>query len=223
MITKTHWMVLGLVPILALSCPVTWCKAPRAPWGGSQLTISVYNQAGVPEEVLLQGEDEAGQVLRQAGIQVNWLNCRVPAATEEESTACREAVYPQHLHLRIVPKALSLKGEAMGISFQDADGRGCYADLFYEPMQELHKSSGIHLASLLGRVAAHEIGHLLLGTNSHAVAGIMRANWTAAKLGRAGDKMVFLDQESRRMRERLSTPLTFARTIPSAGAARTGD
>jgi len=33
------------------------------------------------------------------------------------------------------------------------------------------------MATLLGRVTAHEIGHLLLGTNSHTLAGIMRAKW----------------------------------------------
>ena len=51
---------------------------------------------------------------------------------------------------------------------------------------------------------AHELGHLLLGTNSHAVAGIMRARWTADELTSAkAARMVFLDQESQKMKERL--------------------
>ena len=33
------------------------------------------------------------------------------------------------------------------------------------------------MAVILGRVTAHEIGHLLLGTNGHAPAGLMRATW----------------------------------------------
>ena len=32
-------------------------------------------------------------------------------------------------------------------------------------------------AIILGRVTAHEIGHLLLGTNSHTVHGLMQAKW----------------------------------------------
>src|SRR2546430_13266915 len=47
------------------------------------------------------------------------LNCKVPAPTEEISRRCREVVFPEHLHLRIVRKSVGLKGEAMGISFQD--------------------------------------------------------------------------------------------------------
>ena|SRR5256714_1243370 len=69
----------------------------------------------------------------------------------------------------------------MGIS----DGKGCYADLFYEPMEELHETSKVSLASRLGQVAAHETVHLLLGTNSHAAGGIMRAVWESGQLARA--------------------------------------
>jgi hypothetical protein len=37
---------------------------------------------------------------------------------------------------------------------------------------------------LLGRAIAHEIGHLLLGTASHACAGLMRARWLTGELQR---------------------------------------
>ena len=33
------------------------------------------------------------------------------------------------------------------------------------------------MVTILGRVTAHEIGHLLIGTNSHAPSGLMRASW----------------------------------------------
>jgi hypothetical protein len=36
--------------------------------------------------------------------------------------------------------------------------------------------------TLLGRVIAHEIGHLLLGTASHSRSGLMRARWTDDEL-----------------------------------------
>jgi hypothetical protein len=140
---------------------------------------------------------------------VNWLNCQVPAASEEASITCREVAFPKHLHLRIVRKSAGLNGEAMGVSFQGEDGIGCFADLFYEPMEKLQESDGTNVATLLGQVAAHEIGHLLLGTNSHATAGIMQARWTADRLtGPALARMVFLDRESQKMKERLLGPAT---------------
>ena len=187
-------------------------KAPARALAGARLTISVYNDAEVPADVLKPAENEASQVFRHAGIEVTWLNCRVPAESEEESQVCREAVFPEHLHLQIVRRSLGLKGETMGISFQADDGSGCYADLFYEPMQQLHQSDGADIASLLGHVAAHEIGHLLLGTNSHSAEGIMHAHWTAQELANskvAG--LVFLEKEARRMRAKLTASLLASR------------
>lgn len=209
-LVKTFGKGLGFVLIFAL-LPTTstnlWGKAPvtgEFP-EPARVTISVYNEAEVPADVLEQAENEALHVFRQAGIEVNWLNCRFPAVSEEASRACREAVFPEHLHLRIVRKSLGLKGETMGISFQADDGSGCYADLFYEPMEQLHLSGGTDIASLLAHVAAHEIGHLLLGRNSHSSAGIMHAHWTAEELENAKiGGLVFQEKESRRMRAGLA-------------------
>ena len=200
--------------LLFLLLPTTssnlWAKSPVR--GESPLSalvaISVYNDAEVPANVLARAENEASQVFRQAGIKVHWLNCRIPAASEEASRACREAIFPEHLHLRIVRKSAGLKGETMGISFQSNDGRGCYADLFYDPMEQLHKSDGTDMATLLGHVAAHEIGHLLLGTNSHSPAGIMHARWTAEEVASAkAGSLVFSEKESLRMKAKLATAM----------------
>jgi len=180
-----------------------WGKVPLE---RAQVTISVYNEAGVPGDVLTQGENEASRVFWKAGIEVKWLNCNVPAANEEESRMCREAVSLGHFHFRIVRESPGLKTETMGIAFVAEDGSGAYAGLFYEPMKELHNSDGTNLASLLGHVAAHEVGHLLLGANSHGVAGIMHARWTSEELEntRRG-RLVFADKESRKMKESLLT------------------
>jgi hypothetical protein len=192
------------------------------------VTISVYNDAEVPVDVVGRAEGKAGQVFRRAGIAVTWLNCRVPAVSEEASRACREAVFPEHLHLRIVRKSFGLNAEAMGISFQAEDGSGCYADVFYEPMKQLRKSDGTDIASLLGHVAAHEIGHLLLGMNSHSAAGIMHAHWTSEELASVKiGGLVFSEQETLRMKAKLSTKLQASegRRLPAAEAApaRAGD
>lgn len=194
-----------------------WSK-PRArgeALESARVTISAYNEAEVPLDVLVRAENEASRVFRQAGIDVNWLNCRIPAVSEEASQACREAMFPEHLHLRIVRKSLGLKGETMGISFQSDDGNGCYADVFYEPMEQLHRSDGTNIASLLGLVAAHEIGHLLLGKTSHSATGIMRAHWTAEELANAKvGGLVFLEKESRRMKARVTTALQVSKQGP---------
>ena len=40
------------------------------------------------------------------------------------------------------------------------------------------RAARIDVAVLLGRVAAHELGHLMMRTSAHARRGLMRPNWT---------------------------------------------
>jgi hypothetical protein len=55
-------------------------------------------------------------------------------------------------------------------------------------------------------VMAHEIAHLLLGTNSHAAEGIMRAQWQREELLSASKgELLFTPGQSRVMRQRLSS------------------
>ena len=226
MLVKTFGKAVRFVFVLAtfgLAAMNLWCNGPGG--GGMdarerpRVTVSVYNDAEVPVDVLGRAEVQAGQVFRHAGIEVAWLNCKIPAASEEASQACREAVFPEHLHLRIVQQSLGLNQETMGISFQAGDGSGCYADLFYQPMVKLHNSDGADIASLLGHAAAHEIGHLLLGNHSHSTAGIMHAHWSAQELvgGKRGG-LVFSEQESLRMKAKLATALQSLREGLVSGA-----
>jgi hypothetical protein len=49
-------------------------------------------------------------------------------------------------------------------------------------VQAIAQRTSIPSGSLLGRAIAHEVGHLLLGTNAHAPRGLMREIWTDAEL-----------------------------------------
>jgi hypothetical protein len=68
------------------------------------------------------------------------------------------------------------------VAFLSAEGKGCYSDVFYDRATELHANWNVGLADILGNVMAHELGHLLLGSNSHAGTGIMRAHWQGEEL-----------------------------------------
>jgi hypothetical protein len=187
------------------------------------LTISVFNNADVSGNTLRQAEEEAERIFRRAGITVKWLNCDA-TRPPQESGECREARVPAHLHLRIVPKALRMKEGVLGVSFLAADGTGCQADLFYERMEKLHNSGHGNLASLLAHVAAHEIGHLLLGTNSHAPTGIMRGHWTDQEVeGIHFRGLSFSAAESVRMQKRLSTAMEAEKRTPGLLGLRAGD
>jgi len=71
--------------------------------------------------------------------------------------------------------------------------------------QELGVTSNQGVDRILGSVMAHELGHLLLGLNSHSVTGLMRARWGNDEL-RCLDMgtLVFLPEQGKRMRARLA-------------------
>ena len=61
------------------------------------------------------------------------------------------------------------------------------------------------MPTLLGRVMAQEIGHMLLGPKAHSRTGIMRAFWVDHELSTAArQELVFTAEQSRRMKTRLA-------------------
>jgi hypothetical protein len=57
-----------------------------------------------------------------------------------------------------------------------------YARLYFHRLAELADGRKVRRGVLLGAMMAHEIGHLLLGVNSHSREGIMSIPWDAHKL-----------------------------------------
>ncbi len=53
---------------------------------------------------------------------------------------------------------------------------------------------------------AHELGHLLLGSNSHSLTGLMGANWrTVDLIHMEQGGLAFSEEQSRKMKATLST------------------
>jgi hypothetical protein len=218
MLRSSFWLVVAV----ALSGSPVWSKAPAGE--ELQVTTSVHNDAGILPGILLSAESEASRVFRQSGIEVHWLNCPLPAEGREAPAQCEVADFPARLQLRIAKRSRNLNGFTLGISYLSADGSGCYADLFYRRVEEMHETSHISLASILGHGVAHEIGHLLLGTNSHAETGIMRARWQSGELASVSKGALFFSSiQSQQMRNKLATWRTHGRNDPQIAAARLGD
>jgi len=221
-IDKTLRRWLSLVFALALPSCAAWSKEIAVT--EMRVTISVHNDAGIPIGTLRGAEVEASRVFRQSGIEAKWLYCPLPADGPGDPAQCRTAEFPAHLQLRIARRSRNLSEVTFGISYLSADGSGCYANLFYGRIEEMHERSRVNLASLLGDVAAHEIGHLLLGTNSHAANGIMRARWESEELGSISTGTLFFsDAESRQMRSKLATWQAKGKDDSRVASARLGD
>jgi len=82
-------------------------------------------------------------------------------------------------------------------------------------VERMHSEWRASLASLLGCVAAHEIGHLLLGSNSHAPLGIMRAHWQAKEIQQMSmGLLVFSPRQAAQMRAGLEAADALRLNVP---------
>lgn len=189
---------------------------------GRYVTVAVHNQAGVPANTLAHAEQAASLIFRQAGVEVVWANCELPAEEAQTASSCHVTEFPMHLQLSIVGRSKSLRESVLGVAFLGEDGSGCYSDVFFERVEELHERFTVNLGPLLGEVVAHEIAHLLLGTNAHSETGIMRPHWGPQDLVNASKgQLLFTKAQGQTMREKVSAGFCpKERAFLAAGAAR---
>lgn len=82
-------------------------------------------------------------------------------------------------------------------------------------MKDRAEERQLNFGELLGAVTAHELGHLLLGTNSHSGSGLMSAFWSGGKLRIAAQGwLTFTDAEAKRIHARMT-----ARALAAAASA----
>jgi hypothetical protein len=170
----------------------------------ADITISVYDYANVPPELLGAAEEDARRIFRQAGVDTVWATC---FPKPERVLADCYTVDATHLMMKILPRAISAqardRNDVLGTALVDEKRVGYYSYVFYDSVRRVAEERKLGHA-LLGDVLAHEIGHLLLGSNSHSVSGIMSAHWYGGELRRISEgAMLFTPSQSRTLRERL--------------------
>jgi hypothetical protein len=176
------------------SLDVVWQNCPPSP-----------NHVG-PDALVRAGErssPESGLAANPAGLRPAG-RVGVPAPTRFglENSDCATIEWPTHLAVRVVPGRST--SEVFGMAFLSADGEGCYSDVFFDQAMELHAGWNVALADILGTVIAHELGHLLLGSNSHSGMGIMTAHWQGGDLRRLSrNGLLFTSEQAGDMRRKV--------------------
>lgn len=170
-----------------------------------ELHISVYDNANVPTELLAAAEAEVHRIFHQAGVKTLWRDCS--ERDENTQPAGCHVVGSTYLVLRILPCAMDAqmrdRTDVLGTSTLDEKGVGYYGYAFYDRIQQMAEERRL-TSTLLGHVLAHEIGHLLLRSNSHSMSGIMSGRWAGGELRRISEgAMFFMPHESKVMRDRL--------------------
>ncbi|MGH9240082.1 MAG: hypothetical protein ACRD3G_18720 [Vicinamibacterales bacterium] len=206
-----------------LVLPIAESAAPPA----VHVTARLYNTArvaGVVKEAALRA---ATRALSAGGIHLRWKDCdladscaTVPARGELVVRLVRlpgQIVPPRDPIVarrdQIVARTRRSLGEGgagpralvLGEALIDMRERtGVLATVFVDRVELIAGLSETDATLLLGRAIAHEIGHLLLGTNAHSVRGLMRTEWTPADVRRhASADWALTDEEAAAIRRRL--------------------
>lgn len=172
------------------------------------ITLLVYNYAHLTPALLKRSEDVGSSIFAEAGLTIRWVDCPVSASERDRYPKCREALGFADFTLFILPRAMAetllFSGDALGSAPECPPGaRSCSAYVYPYRVAGL-AVGGLWEYQILGHAMAHEIGHLLLGANSHAATGIMRAFWRPEDFHRmAAGYLLFSPEE----RERMQTTL----------------
>jgi hypothetical protein len=167
--------------------------------------VAVYDDVKLPEKVLAQSADEVTRIFHKAGVTTLWITCNSSKTTSVPDVKCQGPPTLGHLSLRIVPRAWKARDGIFGMAFLSDTGTGAYGDVFYDSVEKLHRDWGVSLPRVLGHVMAHELGHLLLGSNAHSRQGLMLPAWRRDELRRASmGALLFTAEQARAIREKLS-------------------
>jgi hypothetical protein len=155
-----------------------------------ELKVRVYDFPGLPNATLREAYLEAARMLQPAQIQLKWVECTSPVL----STECRSPQLPGDITVRVVAKVLPpASATALGLAAWSGDDAAAF--IFYDRMIALRTSTR-SISCMLGRVMAHEITHLLLGSQDHDEVGLMRGQWAADDLRIASSACLWLTPSS---------------------------
>jgi hypothetical protein len=174
---------------------------------GPEINVRIFNYAAVERSVFLKARQEAGRILRRSGVETKWIECAASTQSPERDPRCTARIRPNDLVVRILAREMTgFENGELGVALIPADGVfGSRASVFHNKVKEYgerwHASRGL----LLGHVIAHEMGHLLLGAQSHSGAGIMLAPWNRKTIAMAGvGTLLFTAEQAKRMRAQIA-------------------
>ena len=177
----------------------------------TDVVVRVYDGTQSERALRAGAIRQASGILAATGLAVAWHDCTGDAVRRH----CDNLAGARTLIVRIAPafvpgatvsggrietrNASDTSGLVLGFAVVERSSGGVMATVFLDRVRAVARRAGVDAAVLLGRAISHEVGHLLLASNAHGSAGLMREVWTDAELAldRAEDWLFTAAEESR--------------------------
>lgn len=161
------------------------------------VSIRVYDLYGLPADTRQEALAVAADALAHAGVEAIIVDCNAKPALAACAVGLRDGELVLRIH-RLPKEGANTLGAAI---VHTDDGPSTIATVYATAIAERARRTGGNLATIVGLVSAHELGHLLLGTNAHAAHGLMRPTWNLQRVDR-GD-WDFTAEDAATIRSRL--------------------
>ena len=138
--------------------------------------VKLFNDAAVSKRLLNSAAGDAAWILKSACVEVAWVPC--PPVSRSQMSPCAAPVGALELHVLPDPLTNDFHGDTLGMAMPHLDA-GDRAAIF---VSRARATAALYpeivgVDDVMGCVMAHELGHLLLHSNTHSSEGIMRAEF----------------------------------------------
>jgi hypothetical protein len=161
-----------------------------------RVPVKLFNDAFVSRKLLHSAAGDASWILESACVELLWVPCS--PVSRSNMALCTAPAGALELHILSAPLTNDFRDDTMGIAIlrpDSADRAAVFVSRVRETAARNADLAGVK--AIMGSVMAHEIGHLLLQSNSHSSEGVMRADFRRTDLRRAAQRQLNFTPEER--------------------------
>lgn len=195
----------GFGTLLGLAILIIWSAPAFAAASGSgsdrelAITVRVYDYANLGRGTLIAMERQTAFIFRKVGLTMRWCNMTTDSPHSMVDSSCGLPAASARLDVRIVSRIMAEAGATADSTMGFAMGNS--ATVSYHWSKAADPKADALSGDILACVIAHEIGHLLLGPDSHSPTGIMKGKWSKEDLQGAGwGRLVFTPKQAELIR-----------------------
>ncbi|MFB3777271.1 MAG: hypothetical protein ACE141_06650, partial [Bryobacteraceae bacterium] len=187
----------GAAVLLAFVSACSAAPAVQAANTKPHLVIAIRDYANLPPETLDAAKGQVSKIFEKAGVEVEYSESTAPVSGGVDGPAVRPTAW-----VKLLPDSMARRLRRSQGALGCSTGDQVY--IFADDVLKAATHAKIDYPITLGQVMAHEIGHVLLGQDSHAPTGMMSPYLSSSEFQEMKTgHLLFHDRQARKIRERL--------------------